>query len=413
MRRRFAAYTAFSQPARSFLAFTLLVITGWAIFNLVFNLYMSALGFSNEAIGLFNSLPAVALLTVGLPLAAMADRVGYRIFLVGGAGLAVVASVVLALAGQRLIAVLAAGTYALAIIVIEALGSPLLVQISGEGERVALFSVNASLTWVATLAGNVIGGIVPEVAARLSHTSSASAGAIRSAFVATLALTVSSLPFLLRLGRGSSLKPVTAFPLRELMHVDLRRFGRILLPSLILGIGAGMYLNFVQLYLSQRFGLTAGPIGIILAVGSALTAIVTLTAPAVSRALGLTRSVGLMQVTGAPLVLALAFIMNLPLAVAILYVRQLALNIQGPLAQVFAMDYVEAQERARLTTALIVVNGLGLGGIGPLVSGFLQVAGGYQLAFSVSASFYLLAGLTYLAFFGRIRVSTEASRSSR
>jgi len=105
----------------------------------VFNLYMSALGFSNDVIGLFNSLPAVALLLVGIPFAAMADRVGYRPFLLGGGIVAVLASLVLTLVGSPLLAVLAAGTFALAVIVLQVLGSPLLAQVSGEAERVALF----------------------------------------------------------------------------------------------------------------------------------------------------------------------------------------------------------------------------------------------------------------------------------
>ena len=380
---------------------------GWAVFNLVFNLYMSALGFSNAVIGLFNSLPAVALIFVGLPLAALADRIGYRIFLLAGTAIAVAASAVLTIAGLRLVAVLAAGTYALSIIVIQVLGTPLLAQISSEGERLALFAVSASLSWLATLVGSLLGGFTPEVAARLGHTSSASAGAIRAAFGATLLLTVLSLPFLLRLVHSASLRPVAVFRIRQLLHIDVARFTRLLLPSLLLGIGAGMYLNFLQLYLSQRFGLTAGPIGVILGIGSALTALVTLAAPAISRLLGLSRSIGILQIVGSPLVLALAFLMNLPLAVAIMYVRQVALNVQGPLGQVFAMEYVEPQQRARLTTAMIVVNGIGSGGIGPLASGFLQVAGGYQLAFSVSAAFYLLAGLTFLLLFGGTRLPSE------
>src|SRR5207244_8932040 len=89
----------------------------------------------------------------------------------------------------------------------------------------------------------------------LFRSSTASAGAIRSAFVAMTVLTVLSLPFLMRLARFSGMKPAASFPLRELLHIDLARFGRILLPTLILGIGAGMYLNFIQLYLLQRFVL--------------------------------------------------------------------------------------------------------------------------------------------------------------
>jgi len=368
---------------------------------------MSALGFSNDVIGLFNSLPAVALLLVGLPFAAMADRIGYRPFLLGGGIVAVLASLVLTLVGRPLGAVLAAGTFALAVIVLQVLGSPLLAQVSGETERVALFSLNQSLSWVAALAGDVLGGVIPEAAGRVTHASSASAGAIRSSFVAMTVLTILSLPFLLRLSRASGMRPAAAFPVRELLRIDLARFGRILLPSLVLGIAAGMYLNFTQLYLAQRFGLTPGPIGVIFAVGAALTAVVTLAAPAVGRRFGITRTVGFSQVLGSPLVLALAFIMVLPVAVVIMTVRQLALNLQGPLSQVFGMGYVDARERARLATAQVVVSGIGVGGIGPLVSGFLQVRGGYQLAFSVSAGFYLLAGLTFLLLFGRVRLPSE------
>jgi MFS family permease len=80
------------------------------------------------------------------------------------------------------------------------------------------------------------------------------------------------------------------------------------------------------------------------------------------------------------------------------------------LNQVFGMEYVEPRQRARLATAQIVVSGIGIGGIGPLLSGFLQVRGGYQLAFSVSAFFYLLAGLTFLLLFGKLSLPSEADR---
>src|SRR5216684_3452467 len=102
-----------------------------------------------------------------------------------------------------------------------------------------------------------------------------------------------------------------------------------------------------------------------------------------------------------------AFLMTLPVALLIIIVRQLALNLQGPLSQAFGMGYVEPSQRARFATAQIVVSGIGVAGIGPLLSGFLQVRGGYQLAFSVSAAFYLLAGLTFLLLFGKVRLASE------
>src|SRR3984893_12899393 len=67
VRRVLARFDSFSPSARQFLAFSLLISIGAAIFNLVFNLYMSALGFSNALIGVFNALPALALLGIHLP----------------------------------------------------------------------------------------------------------------------------------------------------------------------------------------------------------------------------------------------------------------------------------------------------------------------------------------------------------
>jgi len=196
LRGAVARFAAFSPPAREYLAYSLLAGIAMAIYNLVFNLYMSALGFSNDIIGLFNALPAVGLLLVGLPFAALADRIGYRIFLLAGASLAVAASIALALVSARLIAVLAAGSFALAVIVFATLGGPLLAQVSTEAERVALFAVSQSLSWVSALAGNLLGGAIPEAAAKVTHVSSASAGAIRSAFAAMAVLTLVALPLL-------------------------------------------------------------------------------------------------------------------------------------------------------------------------------------------------------------------------
>jgi MFS family permease len=111
---------------------------------------------------------------------------------------------------------------------------------------------------------------------------------------------------------------------------------------------------------------------------------------------------------GFPLILMLAFLMTLPAAALVFYVRQIALNIQAPLAMVFGMEYVAAEQRARLSTALMIAWGLGSGGIGPFVSGFLQAVGGFELAFSVAAIFYLLAGISFLVLFGNVRLPSES-----
>jgi MFS family permease len=368
---------------------------------------MSSLGFSNTVIGVFNALPAAGVLLVGLPVAAMADRIGYRLFLLAGSLLALSGGLVLSVAASPLLAVLAAGSFALAITVLQMLAAPMLAQLSRPNDRVTLFAVNESLAWIATVAGNLVGGLAPELAARWTHHASTSAASLRAAFLPMTALLLAAGPVVLRLSRSAELRPVAVVRVRELLRVDLRRFARILAPLLLLGIGAGILLNFVQLYLAQRFDLGPGPIGAILSAIAVLTAATSLLAPALSRRLGLTRAIGLAQLCGFPLVLGLAYAMSLPLAVALLAVRQVILNLQSPLFTAFGMDYVAAAERARYTIAQEVTFGIGLGGIGPLLFSLLQARGGYQLAFTVSACFYLLGGSTFLGLFGGTRLAAE------
>ena len=398
---------AFSPAARRFLAFSVLNVIAVTIFSLVFNLYMSALGFSNDVIGVFNALPALAVLLVGLPVGALADRMGYRAFLLlagfWGAG----AAIGLSLFTPRLLAVFSAGTFALAFTVLSVLGTPMLAQLSRPEERVALYAVGESLGWVGGLVGNLLGGYVPELAGRsLRHPPSAAAS-LRVAFAVMALVEALTIPLIIKLASSRHLRPSEALPVRQLLQVDWPRFARLLVPQAFLGMGAGMLLNFIQLYLAQRFGLSPGPIGLILALGALPTAWIALQAPLVSRRLGMSRTIGLAYVAGAPLVLILAFVESLPLGLVTLYVRQFVLNLQSPLSQLFGMEMVHESERARLASAQNVVFSIGFGGLGPLLSGFLQVHGGFQLAFSVSAAFYLVAGLTFLYLFASVRVPSE------
>jgi len=399
----------FSPDARRLLVFSFLGFVAFAVFGLIFNLYMSALGFRNDVIGVFNALPAAVVLFIGVPMGALADRFGYRTFVLLTSAGSVAGAIGLALFTPRLLAVGAAGVFALSITVLSVLGAPMLAQLSRPEERVVLYSVQNSFAWVGNLLGYLVGGYVPELSARLTHTPAGSAGSLRAAFLAMAVLEVISLPFVVQLATSPRLRASAALPVRMLLSVDWGRFLRVLVPQALLGIGAGMLLNFLQLYLAQRFHLTPGPIGLVLAAGALLAAGVTLAVPAISRVLGISRSIGVAQLCGAPLILVMAFTMSLPVAVVAIYLRQSFLNVQAPLSQLFGMEVVREQERARMASAQNVVFNLGFAGLGPLVSGVLQVHGGFQLAFSVSAVFYLLAGSSFLLLFGRYRLPSEAA----
>src|SRR5260370_36610277 len=103
-------------------------------------------------------------------------------------------------------------------------------------------------------------------------------------------LEVVSLPFVVQLAASPRLRASAAMPLRMLLKVDWRRFLRVLIPQALLGIGACVLLNFLQLYLAQRFHLTPGPIGLGLSGRPLLATAATLPVPAVHRVFRITPS---------------------------------------------------------------------------------------------------------------------------
>jgi MFS family permease len=377
------------------------------IFGLCFNLYMSALGFGNDAIGLFNALPALAILLVGLPVGALADRLGYRPFLLASAFLSTGAAFLLAVSSSSLVALLSAGSYALGLTLAAILTSPILARLSSAAGRTALYSFNEALGWLGGIPGFLLGGYVPELTGRILHLPGGSAPALRGAWLAMAALQLLALPFLMRVAGSPKLPERVTSSLALMLQIDYSRFVRLLGPYALLGLGAGMLLNFLQLYLSQRFRLSPGPIGLVLAGAALPTAYAALRAPRLARRFGISRTIALGQLAGAPLVFGLALARQLPVALILLYVRQAALNIQAPLNQVFSMELVDEQERARLASAQELVWGLTFAGAGPLLSGVLQVHGGFELAFGTAGLFYLVAGLTFLFLFGSTRVASD------
>jgi len=102
------------------------------------------------------------------------------------------------------------------------------------------------------LLGYLVGGYVPELKRQAGHTSAASAVSLRRAFLVMAVLEVISCPW------WSSWRLAAFAGQRGAAGADvaqrrLARFLRVRHPAALLGIGAGMLLNFLQLYLAQRF----------------------------------------------------------------------------------------------------------------------------------------------------------------
>ncbi len=401
---------SFSLNARLYLLYMLFNGINFGIFTLDFNLYLNSLGYHNDFVGFINALPAAVILLIGLPVGYIADRVGYRPFLLAGATIIALASLLPFSTGAALGMMLFAIALGVGRDLTQILGQPFLAAASTARDRVHLFSVNSAIATISLSLGILLGGAIPEIVAQRAGVSANSPQALHGTFIAmTLVAGLGMLPLFFmrptsgpRDAAGSSPTPVRASSLRGisagLREIDMPVFVRLLLPEAIVGLGAGALVVFFQLYFHQRFGLAPGPTALILAFSAAVTGTTQLCGPLLAARIGKVRTLVVLQISSVPFLLILAFTNTLAFAIVAYYFRDALMNAGWPVGTSFAMERVRANQRATLASLDAMLGSAGRGGLGPLISGFLQRIGSYNVAFSFTAVLYLLAAGLYFGF---------------
>ena len=397
------AVRSFSPNARRFLTFTALNAVAWSAFNLTFNLYLHSLGYSPGFIGQMNGFPAIVILVAGLPIGMLADRYGYRRFLIAGSILTALAAL-----GQGLSSVRPA-LYAFTLIgglgasLSWVLGAPMMMAISTKEERVFLFAVQQAIMMGSGFLGSLLAGFLPEVAAGILHVPPASTTPLRLAFLVGASFNLAALLPILRMsqvhGNGATAKgPARRWPLPKSWQ-EVGLFARILGPAALVSFGAGAMVVFFQLFFRLRFSLNPGSIGILFAFSSIVAALATLASPFLAKRFGRVRTIVGTQLASIPFLLLLAYSFSFPAVVVAYYVRNALMNMSGPLQTIFGLELVRDEQRATLTSLSVMLGSLGRGGLGPIVSGYLQEKSGFTLAFTMTTVCYVVATLLFFLFF--------------
>ena len=364
------------------------------------NLYLYSLGYDARFIGLINGVNSLAVLLVSLPVGVVADRVGRRPVLLVGAVVYPASILALALSATTPTLLIFNFLFGAAATSYWVAGIPLLVASTSPSQRVQAFSINSFLLWGLGPIASFISGQVVEVAAHALHVSASSTGALRVGmlFMCALAL-LGSLPY-----------PFIREPPRSPpAHSEVQRTGRmaalflkLLLPDVILAFGLGSILTFIQLYFHLRFRLDPGPIGIVLAIGGAISGVGTLLTPLVARRWGNLRAAVRFQwlVTPAAVVLAVSgqLVLSMPAYWVLLTLR----GMSDPVYTAFIQERVPEGYRGRISSLYNVTYSIGFS-LGPAASGALQKLGGFTPAFLMGAGCYFMGAALLYAFFARSR----------
>jgi MFS family permease len=179
-----------------------------------------------------------------------------------------------------------------------------------------------------------------------------------------------------------------------------RLLSKILVPALIISIGAGLFIPFMNVFFRVVHNQSDQVIGTLFAWGSLAMGIGLIIAPPIADRLGKIQLVALTQGLAIPFMAVLGFAPIFVLSAGAYFIRMALMNMSNPIYQTFIMEQVEENSRATAASLYSMVWSFGRA-FSPSISGWLQVTYGFNPVFGGAIALYSVAIVMYWLFFLR------------
>lgn len=359
-----------------------------AFMMLFLNFYLKALGLGTQWQGILNALPAITLALLSLPAVALARRISNAHTLKIGAALGLLGTLLITLApGAALIVVGAlfqgAGS---ALTVVSS--TPFMANNSDEKNRVTLFSVQSAMFTAAGFVGNIVGGRIPELYAAANNVPVHGLEALRTALLVATGLQVLGLIPVLFLRPSGKTRPEG----RSFAVKDKRTMARLVLPNILVGLGAGATIPFLNVFVEGKFNIDYASLGSLFAWTSLATAATALLQPLLVRKMGQVQAVLVVQAASLPFLAMLGFAPHLWMVTAAMFTRGALMNAAGPVYSAYAMSSLPEEDRQMYSAVNTIAWDLGwaASSIGSgVVRGWLPFSTAFNLLFAWTLLMYL------------------------
>ncbi len=381
-----------------FIATAVIGFTLEGMHALLFNLYLSRLGYGPEFIGLINGAGMWAFALFSLPAGRLNHHWGSRLTMLVGLATIVLAYSLLVL--PRLDAGIFRHSWFLITFVLISIGSatffvntaPFLMEAASPEERNHVFSIYAAIGALSGFTGSLVGGFLPLLLSSLLGTSTDQPEPYRySLLIASLLMASAILPI-----RATTSNSHCRETPREQTNGGTATIYLILLLMLIrLLVTSGMSVmsSFFNVYLDRQLKTPTPQIGVVLAIGRLMSVPAALTVPFLTKRLGSGTSALCASLGTVLVVIPVALVPHWGVA-SLGFVGVLAFStIRYPAFMVYTMNAVSTEQRGIMSGAGEMAAGLSFGTMA-LVGGYIITRLGYSSLFITSAVVTGLGSLT-------------------
>ena len=386
----------FSHNAKFLIYSELLSATGMTFWGLLFNLYLKSLGFSREEIGntlLFGNL---AIAFSALPMAFLSNKHRFHRLMGVGQILSLV-FLFLSLVFTEKWEIRAFVFMAFAFMTAsKILVSPFIMENSSIVERTYVFSLHSVAGYIGGVLGNLLAGTSAEGVSKFLGLYSADS--YRVAILVGLSLSfIGALSILSFVKAPKKIERSYNVSLQYFKGLDWNYFTKVLLPASLIALGAGLIVQFLNLYMKDVFHASDSYIGIVMSIQSAAIMTATFIAPLIAERLGKVRAVTLFYSLSLPFMVLLAFTTEAFLGSVGVVVRAALMNMAGPLFSSIIYEYCAPGNRSFLNALNTIFWALSWA-----LSAFMYgtvFKGNYTLCFLLASLLYLFSTILFFVFF--------------
>lgn len=398
------AFRSTSRDVKLLIAGSFFMGFGFTGFGLILNVYLKKLGFGEADIGSWLSYKTWATMAMTIPAAFLIRRLNLKLIMFTSMVFVTLGSVVIILWPEFLyiaLGMIVTGIFGAFSAVI---GGPMIMKGSSEEARPYLFSINSAIGFVSGILGNLLAGSLPDLLKGLKI--DLIEGYKISLLVHVAIAFIAVIPFMM-----IKAERVVTNQGAHFFHIKTP-ISRILLlstPHILVGLGAGLSIPFLNLYFTDRFHMTSTDLGILFSVSQVVMIVGTLAAPYFAARWGNIKTVIVFQLLSVPFLYLLSLMLNVWVSIAAFLVRSTLMNMAQPLVTNFSLKMTEEQDHP-LMSGVMTVAWLASWGISANLGGWLIQHKGYFLPFNLTVLAYILSSAVY--FFVLLPLEKRSLRSS-
>jgi MFS family permease len=334
----------------------------------------------------------------------VADRYSRKRILLGGSIVILVAVIIQYTTLDPALLLFSQILYGLGFGFINVCWQPYTAHVTTDEERVHVFSIRYAFFLVASFLGSLTGGFLPTLWMNLGLATDLLTAYRLSLWISLIPIGLAALAIVPMTVDRPSENRERVF---RFSNIRSRGFiGKYAFAWTISGLGAGLFIQFVNVFFNRAFQADEVTIGLIFAINTLIMAVGNFASPAIVDRFGKVGTIIWFQGLSIPFLFLLSWSPELYIAAIGFVSRAMFMNIAWPVMDVFYMEQLQKEERS---TAMGIINaGDSLSrAVGLNIGGPLMAAGFLRAPFAFAGILYFLSLIMFYFFFGKNRAEKQ------